>query len=164
MLCLSIACASSTPVTGGAESPAASKPVCPPDREVGADWKTISDETGAYELRVPSSLQRAPRDAYFFLHGGEVWEDSRMKVSLAFGHWAEFSFQEEVGERCRVALDGESVFLIVGKNAVIAWYERQSGSHEPVVRASSESARVEELAGIALSLVYSSRSDRLHER
>lgn len=159
LLCFQIACASSTPVAGGGDSAVSDSrkeltPACPPRMKLAEDWKTVSNETGEYELRVPASLRKAPADKYFFVHGGEVWEDDDTRVSLAFGHWAEYSFAEEVGERCRVALDAQSVFLIVRETAVIAWYDRQSGQHEPAIRASSNSMPEEALAGIALSLVY----------
>lgn len=151
---VSIACSARAPQPAPAPAPAVARAACPPPVEAPPrDWVTVADQTGDYELRLPPSLQRVPPGKNFFIHGGVAWEDAHTRVTLSFGHFAEYSFQDEPGERCRVTVGESGVFVIVGENSVIAWYDLQSGRHEPVVSASSDSVKVETLAGIALSLV-----------
>lgn len=131
----------------------ASEAVCPTKGGVPGDWIPVVDETGEYELRMPPSLRPVPKGKFVFIHGGEAWEDEQTTVSISFGHWAEYSFDDMPGKRCRISLGDESVFMIVGTDSILAWYDRQSGSHEPVVSVSTNSnAARATAAALALSL------------
>lgn len=133
---------------------------CPPRVADTTFWITVTDEPREYQLRLPSSLPRAPADKYKFIHGGEVWEDARTKVSIAYGHWDEISFGEMKGKRCRIAIGDANVFVIVSADKVLAWYDRRSGLHEPVVTASSDELDGRKLAAIALSLTRVERATK----
>lgn len=127
--------------------------VCPPPAAAPDGWRTVVDDTGAYELRLPPGFARAPAGRYVFIHGGEAWERGEATISIAFGQWGELSFGEEPGQRCRVSTDGASVFVVTGPRRVLAWYDRGSGSHEALVAVSSTSeAEVAALAPVVLSL------------
>jgi hypothetical protein len=126
---------------------------CPPPAAIPSEWQIVADESGAYELRIPRSFGSAPADKYAFVHGGQVWQRGDATISLRFGHWAEYSFQDQPGQRCRVSLGDANVFVIVASSTITAWYDRGSGVHEPVVSVSSnDAAELKMLAPVALSL------------
>jgi hypothetical protein len=125
---------------------------CPPAVQAAENWPAVAESTGAYQLRMPSSFTPVPPGEVFFVHGGDVWKDGDRRISISFGHWAEMSFDEEPGERCRTRIGDADVFLIVSPTSVLAWYSRESGSHEPVVSVSSKSGDLGMLAAVALSL------------
>lgn len=123
-------------------------------RRLPPDWVTVMDETGAYEMPVPRSARRAPTGKYFFVHGGEVWEDEHTKVSLSFGQWSEASFEEVPGERRHVQIGERPVLIIAGAGSVLAWYGGGTGGHEPVLNITSDRESIATLLGAALSLRY----------
>src|ERR1043166_4024162 len=83
---------------------------CPPSATIPSDWQTVVDETGTYELRIPRTFRPAPAGKYAFVHGGQVWQRGDATISLSFGHWAEYSFQDQVGQRCRFSMGDADVF------------------------------------------------------
>lgn len=104
---------------------------CPEDViAVPSAWVAVIDDTGEYQLRLPPTMRPAP-GKYVYIHGGQAWEDEQLDVSISFDHWAEYSFDDLAGSRCRVDVNGTSVYLVVATDRVLAWYDRQSGSHEP---------------------------------
>jgi hypothetical protein len=117
-----------------------------------SSWVTVSDEAGDYEFRVPATLRRVAVGKYSFVHGGEVWEDGELSVSIVYGIWDEYSFDGTMGNRCRTTLDGNDVFVIAAPRDVLAWYQIAPGSHEPVLSARSKVDDSSRLAGIAMSL------------
>lgn len=126
---------------------------CPPSAATPSDWPTVIDETGTYELRIPPTFGAAASGKYPFIHGGQAWESGDATISLSFGHWAEYSFEEQPGERCRVTIADANVFVILAPSTIVAWYDRGSGSHEPVVTVSSKNKlELRMLAPLALSL------------
>lgn len=126
---------------------------CPPSAATPSEWPTIIDETGTYELRIPSTFGAAASGKYAFIHGGQAWESGDATISLSFGHWAEYSFEEQPGQRCRVTIGDASVFVILAPSTIVAWYDRGSRSHEPVVTVSSKNETdFKMLAPLALSL------------
>ena len=131
---------------------------CPPSAAIPSDWQTVVDETGTYELRIPRTFGSAPAGKYAFVHGGQVWQRGDATISLSFGHWAEYSFQDQAGQRCRVSVGDANVFVIVASSAIVAWYDRQSGAHDPgahdpvVAVSSTNEAELKVLAPVTLSL------------
>lgn len=125
---------------------------CPPAPLIDSSWRTVIDDTGEYELKLPVAMEASKPGKYAFVHGGQAWEGEDLTVSISFGHWAEYSFAEVEGARCYLSRDGVSVFVIASPTEVHAWYVLSPGSHEPLVRAVSKSLGSDRLAGIALSL------------
>jgi len=126
---------------------------CLPSAVIPNDWQTVVDETGMYELRIPRTFRSAPAGKYGYVHGGQVWQRADATISLTFGHWAGYSFEDQGGQRCRVSVGDANVLVIVGPSAIVAWYDRKSGAHEPVLAVSSmNEAELKALAPVALSL------------
>lgn len=128
--------------------------VCPPATRDEKSWKTVMDESGRFELRLPATMKLAEPGKYSFMHGGQTWEDEHRKVSLSFGQWSEDSFASVTGKRCRLTRGGAKILVITEAKRVLAWHGIRSGSgpHEPIVSASSDVDDAEHLAAIALSL------------
>jgi hypothetical protein len=114
-------------------------------------WVITAFEGGEYELSLPPSLRHVEPGKYFFVHGGEVWEDETVTVSVLYGHWAEHSFAM-VGNRCCVTSQNIPVYVIASSREVVAWYQTSTGFVEPVVSARSKVDNLEHLASIAMSL------------
>ncbi|HYO79465.1 MAG TPA: hypothetical protein VE010_23565 [Thermoanaerobaculia bacterium] len=132
---------------------AASPVVCPPAGALPEEWRVTADATGEYKLRLPDGFAPVPEESARFIHGGQVWQRGEAKISIQFGHWGKMSFAAQSGQRCRVAIGGANVFVLVTSRRIFAWYDRESPRHEPLVVISSKSeSELATLAPVALSL------------
>lgn len=126
---------------------------CPPPAAVPDEWRVTADATGAYELRLPDGFAPPPEASTHFMHGGQVWRRGEATITIQFGHWAEYSFDNEPGQRCRVYVDEANVFVVMSPRSILAWYDRGAASHEPIVVVSSNSeSELATLAPVVLSL------------
>jgi hypothetical protein len=142
-------------VTDHTSSPLDAAPVvpCAAPGAIPDEWRVTADATGAYELRLPDGFAPAPEASTRFIHGGQVWRRGEATIAIQFGHWGDRSFAGEAGQRCRVAIGGASVFVLVTPRRILAWYDRGSRLHEPVVAVSSNSeSELATLAPVVLSL------------
>ena len=96
---------------------------------------------------------RAASGTYALIRGGQAWEGVDFTISPSFGHWDEYSFKDQPGQRCRVTVGHANMFVVVAPDAIVAWYDGALGSHEPAVTVSSKNqAEMRMLSPLALSL------------
>ncbi|MDQ3282053.1 MAG: alpha/beta hydrolase-fold protein [Acidobacteriota bacterium] len=125
--------------------------VCPPAGEPAADWQRTA-AMDQWQLLLPPGMTLVQSNRVF-VHGGQVWEGGGARVTLSFGMFAESSFDETAGDRCRATVGDRDVFVVAGKTKVLAWYGHGVASDEPVLEVFSESEEeLRRLAPLVLTL------------